>query len=268
MGNNLTTHIQARFAVTLCALFLVFLAFPTASFGQSAKPANEQAVELLKSNEPAKAKALLIEQIEAEPSAIAFANLAAAELALKNQGEAAYAFEMARALGGFSGSGDFRQNLQKHLPAELRSLSDGPLRKVIQPLARSLPDNSFAAMALFFGLFACMLGLAFMFRSEIARKSWSAVVLFALVVLCVLGLVLAKAQSNYRNPSSGVVLQSTQLYEAPSVQSERIRSLPEGAVVMVGELLSGTYQVTLPTGKVGWVPEGDIRMVKVDQLPE
>lgn len=259
MGNNLTTRFQARFAVVLCLLVWVCSAF--------AKTPVEQAIDFLNSNEPEKAKHLLDVEVSKNPSAIAYANLAAANLALKYDGEAAYAFEMARALGSFPKSEVFKQNLQKGLPAELRSLSDGPLRKVIQPLLRTLPDNASAGISLFSGLLACILGLGFLFRDGLAQRQIPRITMVVLVVLCLLGLVLAKAQSNYRKPSSGVVMKSTQLYEAPSTQSPRLRSLPEGAIVTVGELLSGTYQVTLPTGKAGWVPEGDIRVVKLPQLP-
>jgi len=259
MGNNLTTRLQARFAVVLCLLVWGCSAF--------AKTPVEQAIDFLNSDEPEKAKLILDVEVSQNPSAIAYANLAATNLALKYDGEAAYAFEMARTLGGFPKSEVFKQNLQKGLPAELRSLSDGPLRKVIQPLLRGLPDNASAAISLFSGLLACFLGLAFLFREGLARRRAPRLVLMGLVVFCLLGLVLAKAQSNYRMPSSGVVMKSTQLYEAPSTQSPRMRSLPEGAIVTVGELLSGTYRVTLPTGKKGWVPEGDIRVVKLSQLP-
>ena len=58
-------------------------------------------------------------------------------------------------------------------------------------------------------------------------------------------------------------MSSTQLYTAPSAQSDRLRSLPEGAVVKVGELLNQTYRITLPTGVDGWVPEGDVRVVNI-----
>ncbi|MFK8055165.1 MAG: SH3 domain-containing protein [Saprospiraceae bacterium] len=272
MGNKLTTRFQARFAVTLCALLLVFSAPCDArgsspDSGTSVKTPVEQAIDLLKANEPAEAKSLLVKELALEPSAIAYANLAAAELALKNEGEAAYAFELSLALGGFSKSEAFRQNLQQGLPAELRSLSDGPLRKIFQPVHRLLPDNAFAGISLAAGLMALLLGLGFFFGAGFAAKSWSKLALFGLLVLFGLSLVLAKAQSNYRNPQSGVVMQSTQLYKAPSEQSDRVRSIPEGAVVSIGELLNDTYRVTLPTGVEGWIPEGDIRVVKAVNLP-
>jgi len=232
-----------------------------------AKTPIEQAVELLQANEPAQAKAVLEEELGVVPSAVGYANLAAAELALKNKGEAAHAFEMARALGGFSESEAFRQNLQQGLPAELRSLSDGPLRKVFQPVLRSVPDNTFGVLAIGAFLFALLLTVAYVFGTGIVKYAWSKFLLVGLVVLGAMSLVLAKAQSNYRSPSLGVVMQSTQLYKAPSEQSDRVRSLPVGAVISIGELLNETYRATLPTGVEGWIPEGDVRVVKAVNLP-
>ncbi len=262
MGNTVKTCLQTRFVVAICVLGLVFFAFPERCTGQSTNTIVE-AIELLENNEPAKAKAILVEEIASHPSAIAYANLATAELAMKQRGEAAYAFEMARALGGFSESEAFRQNLQQGLPAELRSLSDGPLRKIFQPILRVVPQNGFSVLALLAMILATFIGLAMMFREGFSNQSWTKGALFALVILAGLGVVLAKARSNYRNPETAVVMNSTQLYQAPSAQSERVRSLPEGAVVSVGELLNQTYRVTLPTGVDGWVPEGDLKLVNI-----
>ena len=265
MGNNFTTRFQARFAIVFVLCALVVLTFPLVTFGQSAN-AIEQAIAHLEANEPEQARTILKAEVAVAPSAIAYANLATAELALRNLGEAAYAFEMSRALGGFSEAEAFRQNLQQGLPAELRSLGDGPLRKVFQPILRVVPENAFGGIALFTGLLACLLVLAMLFKAGFSGFTWAKLVLLSLVGVCAVSLVLAKARSNYRISSSGVVLQSTQLYKAPSEQSERIRNLPEGAVLIVGELLNSTYRVKLPTGVEGWVPETDIRMVEVGNL--
>ncbi len=263
MGNTVKTCLQARFVVVLlCALGLVSLAFPAESLGQSASKI-EQAIDLLENKEPAKAKALLEEEVAVQPSAIAYANLATAELALKHRGEAAYAFEMSRALGGFSKSEAFRQNLELGLPAELRSLSDGPMRKMIEPVLRVVPQNGFSILALLSGLLALLIGLGLVFKSGFSEQSWTSIALVVLVFVSVVGLVLAKARSNYRNPETAVVMINSNLYQAPSAQSERVRSLPEGSVVKVGELLNQTYRVTLPTGVDGWVPEGDVRVVNI-----
>ena len=262
MGNRLATCIQARFVLILT----VVLGMLGGVLPGYAQPSFDTAVVRLQQNQPQQARELLQEEVAVRPSALAYANLAAAELALRNYGEAIYAFEMAQALGGFSGSEAFRQNLQQHLPPEHHSLSASPWRKSLAPVIRLSPQNFWAALAAL-----CLIGLTVLLAAQLLGRSIlpptrNTQVIVVLLLIGALALVLAKAQSSWRNPGGVVVMSGTAMYEAPSTQSKRLQTIKAGAAFQGGELLNDLILVTLPTGEQGWVPAQDLRWVEVTNL--
>ncbi len=204
-----------------------------------------------------------------QPSAEVYYNLALAEYRRGRVGEAAWASACSAALGHVPANDSLKTTLQRALPVDLKPLPPSPLAQRWSSLALGLPDNVAAVLALAGALAAGTLVFFVLLRRAPPRRRTPVVATAAALLLFAgLAYALSLAKASARdNRSQGVVVSPTALYAAPSARSERLRDLPPGARFDLGEEVSGTWRVTLPTGVEGWVPATALRRVLSKDIP-
>ena len=202
----------------------------------------------------------LAEHVAAEPSPEAYLNLALAYRGHRKPAQATLALLTAESLGAHGKAlKEVRKAVYAPIPAELRPLSVGPLKGLARTINSVLPANGAAlgAMAL---LAVGLILLVLIISGAVNGQGGTLTSATAISLLgAALFFWLALMECRQRNTDWAAVTGATGLHASPSVQSERIRGLPKGTPIELGERVSDTYFVTLPTGTSGWVPAGSVQ---------
>ncbi|WP_340077008.1 SH3 domain-containing protein [Leptobacterium sp. I13] len=202
-----------------------------------------------------------------EHSAALYYNLGNAHYKLNRIGPSIYFYEKALLLA--PNDEDVKNNLAfaKNMTIDvIEPLPQTGFSKLIEKSIGKLSYNQWAITAVIFVFVFILLFLLYYFFNKQQLKRLFFVTSLITVFLAVIAIIMAFQEYNvYKNNRPAIVFaQEVGIKSEPNDRSEEIFSLHEGAKVTVLEELNDWKKIRLADGKVGWVPQQEIKELKIN----
>ncbi|MFD0863295.1 tetratricopeptide repeat protein [Sungkyunkwania multivorans] len=247
-------------------LFYILLLISNSAFGMQNDALFEEANALYNENKFTEAIAKYEEILRTGVhSSELYYNLANAHYKLNNIAPSVYYYEKARLLD--PNDKDIANNLAFAQNMTIDAIDEMPqtgLSRFSERILGKLSYNNWAMLSVIFVFLFVILFLVYYFSYSSLTKRIGFIASTILLLLAIASVTIAFQQFEIDKEDNPAIVfaEKTSVRTGPKYSDEEVFVLHEGTKVQVLEGFDNWQRIKLADGKIGWIPQDDIRMLK------